>query len=87
MLQAERRIERPSSVESHLSGETPNLGGREGFGVEKISVRKVVASMLAGLALAITVGPAFGDAGGGPGSNSGCPGHQPPPPPSAGCGH
>jgi hypothetical protein len=54
--------------------------------VKKISARKVFASMLAGLALAVTIGPAFGDAGGGPGSNHGCPGHQPPPPPSAGCG-
>jgi hypothetical protein len=52
----------------------------------KISRRKVVASMFAGLALAVTVGPALSDAGGGPGSNNGCAGHQPPPPPSGGCG-
>ncbi len=53
----------------------------------KISRRKVLASMFAGLALAVTIGPAFGDAGGGPGSNNGCAGHQPPPPPSGGCGN
>jgi hypothetical protein len=63
-----------------------NCGGKEGMRV-KISRRKVLASMFAGLALAVTIGPAFGDAGGGPGSNNGCAGHQPPPPPSGGCGH
>jgi hypothetical protein len=42
--------------------------------------------MFAGLLLGATLGSALADAGGGPGSNHGCPGHQPPPPPSAGCG-
>jgi hypothetical protein len=51
-------------------------------------VKRVAALLLAVFAFAITVAPAaFGDAGGGPGSNHGCPGHQPPPPPSGGCGH
>lgn len=54
--------------------------------MKKLSARKVFASMLAGLALAVTIGPALGDAGGGPGSNHGCAGHQPPPPPDGGCG-
>jgi hypothetical protein len=53
----------------------------------KISRRKVIASIFAGLTLAVTVAPALSDAGGGPGSNTGCAGHQPPPPPSGGCHH
>jgi hypothetical protein len=53
----------------------------------KISRRKVLASILAGFALAATVGPALSDSGGGPGSNNGCAGHQPPPPPGGGCGN
>jgi hypothetical protein len=47
--------------------------------------RKIAAAVIAG-ALAAMGATAFADAGGGPGSNHGCPGHQPPPPPSGGCG-
>ncbi len=48
--------------------------------------RKLAALFLAA-ALTLVAAPAFADAGGGPGSNAGCPGHQPPPPPHGGCGH
>jgi len=45
------------------------------------------ALLCAVFALAAAVAPAaLADAGGGPGSNHGCPGHQPPPPPGGGCG-
>ncbi len=48
---------------------------------------KVLAIIVAA-ALALSVGASvYADAGGGPGSNNGCPGHQPPPPPGGGCGH
>jgi hypothetical protein len=51
-------------------------------------VKRLGALLLAVCALAISVAPvAFANAGGGPGSNNGCPGHQPPPQPSGGCGH
>jgi hypothetical protein len=46
-------------------------------------IRVVVAVLLA-LTMAT---PVLADAGGGPGSNHGCPGHQPPPPPGGGCGN
>jgi hypothetical protein len=49
--------------------------------------RRVAALLLATCAFAASVAPAFADPGGGPGSNSGCPGHQPPPPPNHNCGH
>jgi hypothetical protein len=50
--------------------------------------KRVAALIFAVAAFAATVAPAsLGDAGGGPGSNNGCPGHQPPPPPNHGCGH
>jgi hypothetical protein len=55
--------------------------------VLKLSKRKVVASAFIGMLLAAGVPFAGADAGGGPGSNHGCPGHQPPPPPGGGCGH
>jgi hypothetical protein len=46
------------------------------------------ALLFAVCALAVSAAsPAFGDVGGGPGSNNGCPGHQPPPPPGHNCGH
>jgi hypothetical protein len=54
--------------------------------VQKISKRKLVASLFAGIILGVSVPFAGADAGGGPGSNNGCPGHQPPPPPNHGCG-
>jgi hypothetical protein len=49
--------------------------------------RRIVA-FVAAVALfgGVSVLPALADAGGGPGSNVGCPGHQPPPPPHHGCG-
>jgi hypothetical protein len=51
-------------------------------------VKRVGALVLMTCALAISLAPAaFADAGGGPGSNHGCPGHQPPPPPGGGCGN
>jgi hypothetical protein len=53
----------------------------------KLSRRKALASIFAGLALAVTVGLALTDDGGGLRSNNGCAGHQPPPPPGGGCGH
>jgi hypothetical protein len=49
--------------------------------------KRLGALLFAGLAFAASVTPALGDAGGGPGSNNGCPGHQPPPPPNHNCGH
>jgi len=51
--------------------------------------RKMVGLLLAfGLLAGSLAAPAaYGDAGGGPGSNHGCPGHQPPPPPGGGCGN
>jgi hypothetical protein len=54
--------------------------------VLRLSRRKLVASLFAGIILGVTVPFAGADAGGGAGSNHGCPGHQPPPPPSGGCG-
>ena len=51
-------------------------------------VRRFSALLLCMFAVAISLVPAaFANAGGGPGSNNGCPGHQPPPQPSGGCGH
>jgi hypothetical protein len=55
--------------------------------VLKFSKRKLIASAFAGVVLGVAVPFAPADAGGGPGSNNGCPGHQPPPPPSGGCHH
>jgi len=50
-------------------------------------VKRIAAVLFAVGLLTGSVAPtAFGDAGGGPGSNHGCPGHQPPPPPNHGCG-
>jgi hypothetical protein len=50
--------------------------------------KRLGALLFAVCAFAVTVAPpAFGDAGGGPGSNHGCPGHQPPPPPGHNCGN
>jgi hypothetical protein len=48
-----------------------------------------IAAVIAAMALftGASALPAFADAGGGPGSNHGCPGHQPPPPPGGGCGN
>jgi hypothetical protein len=49
-------------------------------------LKKIVA-ILAILGALLSAAPAvYADAGGGPGSNHGCPGHQPPPPPGGGCG-
>ena len=53
----------------------------------KFSKRKLIAGAFAGVVLGVAVPFAPADAGGGPGSNNGCPGHQPPPPPSGGCHH
>lgn len=52
-------------------------------------MKRKIAAVLAAVALfgAVGAAPALADAGGGPGSNAGCPGHQPPPPPHGGCGH
>ncbi len=46
------------------------------------AVMAVVALLMGGISTT-----AFADAGGSPGSNAGCPGHQPPPPPNGGCGN
>ena len=51
------------------------------------SMKRKLAAVLLAVALSLTAAPAFADAGGGPGSNHGCPGHQPPPPPGGGCGN
>lgn len=59
---------------------------KEVSGLLKLSKRKAVASAFIGMLLAAGVPFAGADAGGGPGSNHGCPGHQPPPPPHGGCG-
>jgi hypothetical protein len=61
--------------------------GKGGESVRKLSMRKLVASLFAGILLGVGVPFAGADAGGGPGSNHGCPGHQPPPPPNHNCGH
>jgi hypothetical protein len=53
-------------------------------------IRRRAALVFALLALAGSLAPAaLADAGGGPGSNTGCPGNQPPPPPppGGGCHH
>jgi len=51
-------------------------------------MRRIGALLFAVAAMAVSLAPAaFADAGGGPGSNHGCPGHQPPPPPHHGCGN
>ena len=51
-------------------------------------MKKRLGVALTTLALLSALAPAaLADPGGGPGSNHGCPGHQPPPPPSGGCGH
>jgi hypothetical protein len=51
-------------------------------------IRRAGAVVFALFALAGSVAPAaFADAGGGPGGNAGCAGHQPPPPPGGGCHH
>jgi hypothetical protein len=51
-------------------------------------MKRRIATILTAVALLLGAAgaPAFADAGGGPGSNHGCPGHQPPPPPGGGCG-
>jgi len=49
-------------------------------------MKRKLAALLLAVALSLVAAPAFADAGGGPGSNHGCPGHQPPPPPGGGCG-
>jgi hypothetical protein len=48
--------------------------------------RIMVGMILLGALLGGSAPAVFADAGGGPGSNHGCPGHQPPPPPKGGCG-
>jgi hypothetical protein len=48
--------------------------------------RRVIAALTIVAAMMVSVPFANADAGGGPGSNHGCPGHQPPPPPGGGCG-
>jgi hypothetical protein len=52
-------------------------------------IRRLGAMVFAVCAFTASIAPAaFADAGGGPGSNAGCPGHQPPPPPGGGgCHH
>jgi hypothetical protein len=51
-------------------------------------IKRAGAAFFVACAFAASLAPAaLADAGGGPGSNAGCPGHQPPPPPSHGCGH
>jgi hypothetical protein len=51
-------------------------------------IKRAAALLFAVCAFAAAIAPAaMGDAGGGPGSNHGCPGHQPPPPPGGGCGN
>ncbi len=53
----------------------------------RMSKLKRILAILSIVGAVMTVAPvAHADAGGGPGSNAGCPGHQPPPPPSGGCG-
>ncbi len=50
--------------------------------------RRIAAAMAVVALLMGGIGTtAFADEGGGPGSNVGCPGHQPPPPPGGGCGN
>jgi hypothetical protein len=51
-------------------------------------MKRRIVTFVATLVLVVGLGaiPAGADAGGGPGSNHGCPGHQPPPPPHGGCG-
>ena len=50
--------------------------------------RKLIVLLMALGMLAGSLAPAaLADPGGGPGSNHGCPGHQPPPPPGGGCGN
>jgi Spy/CpxP family protein refolding chaperone len=52
------------------------------------SLRKKLALVLATAAFVAALAPAaLADTGRAPGSNNGCPGHQPPPPPGGGCGH
>jgi hypothetical protein len=52
------------------------------------SFRRLGAALFVVYALVVSAAPvAYADAGGGPGSNTGCPGHQPPPPPGGGCHH
>jgi hypothetical protein len=51
-------------------------------------IRRLGAMVLAVCVFTVSIAPAaFADAGGDPGSNAGCPGHQPPPPPGGGCHH
>jgi hypothetical protein len=49
--------------------------------------RRTFALLFTVFAFAASVPAAYADAGGGPGSNHGCPGNQPPPPPGGGCHH
>jgi hypothetical protein len=49
-------------------------------------VKKILVALMVIGTLAASVPVVSADAGGGPGSNHGCPGHQPPPPPNGGCG-
>jgi hypothetical protein len=68
------------------AGGQDNCGAWEGLPMSRF--RRFGAMLFAVCAVAVSVAPvAFADAGGGPGSNHGCPGHQPPPPPGGGCGH
>jgi hypothetical protein len=49
--------------------------------------KKVFVSVMAMAFLVLGAAGSMADPGGGPGSNHGCPGHQPPPPPGGGCGN
>jgi hypothetical protein len=49
-------------------------------------LKRLVAILLVMSALTAFAPAVYADAGGGPGSNNGCPGHQPPHPPNGGCG-
>jgi len=48
--------------------------------------KRIIAILSLVGALMAVAPAAYADAGGGPGSNAGCPGHQPPPPPNHSCG-
>jgi hypothetical protein len=74
------------STSRYEPGWTGPVGGGRGVGMTK--AKRLVVALLAASLFAVSAAPAYADAGGGPGSNAGCPGHQPPPPPSGGgCHH
>jgi hypothetical protein len=69
---------------AQLMWNPPARPTKEGF-VGRL--KRIFAALAVVALMGIGIPAAHADAGGGPGSNAGCPGHQPPPPPNHNCGN